>query len=166
VFLGLGGPFLQVSFIGYSGCSNCHFLQPQRSKLKLRKELHPLGITDLVLGLDFDPRQGEWRYASVFSHPLVQSPLIYFTAPVCSPTGRIGLSAATSTWPAPRSRSQRIFRSAAERDFMTTNTVRIPATHNHRSMPCNRGRVLRDGSPGRVMGVDAGVRVPAQGTAT
>jgi hypothetical protein len=46
---------------GYSGCTNCHFLQPQRSKLKLRKELHLLGITDLVLCLDFDPRQGEWR---------------------------------------------------------------------------------------------------------
>jgi hypothetical protein len=42
--------------------------QPQRSKLKLRKIFNPLGITDLVLGLDFDPRQGEWRYTAVLRH--------------------------------------------------------------------------------------------------
>ena len=36
-------------------------LRPERTKIKLRKRLYPLGMTRLTVGADYDPLGGEWR---------------------------------------------------------------------------------------------------------
>lgn len=62
-FFRTDGPFI-YTFI-YIAVTDGPFMQwdlrPERTKIKLRKRLYPLGMTRLTVGADYDPMGGEWR---------------------------------------------------------------------------------------------------------